>query len=232
MFQDSRIAHVNCARGRCDRCPKLFQPGLEKESTSQVSFYSFLGIPACSKHGQFNPKNDLCPSCSEKDNNDGPPGVTKRKHLALQIKKINEFWTDFEVVAAKHKGYRRKMLMLSKKNTVDVRQSVLREGDVAICHNFTECLTITHNEEVQSKHYGQSANVSIEGCAVASRIDGKVVVDFYSCLSGDMTQKANIVYDHMEKLIQKLLESEQLKKGGRILHTTEGCAKQATMNLV
>ena len=122
--------------------------------------------------------------------------------------------------------------MLSKKCTVDVRQSVLREGDVAICHEFTECLTITHNEEVQSKYFGQSANVSIEGHAVVSCIDGKIVDDFCSCLSDDVTQKAKTVYNHMEKLIKKLLESGQLKKGGRILDMPNRCAKQATMNLV
>ena len=91
LFQDSGITHVNRARGRCGRCPKLFQPGLKTESTSHASFYSFLGLPRCSKYGPFKPENDLCPSCSEKDNNDGPPTVTKRKHLALQRKKITNF---------------------------------------------------------------------------------------------------------------------------------------------
>jgi hypothetical protein len=47
-----------------------------------------------------------------------------------------------------------------------------------------------------------------------------------------MTQKANTVYNHMEKLIIKLLASGQLKKGGRILDMTDGCAKQVTKNLV
>ena len=56
-----------------------------------------------------------------------------------------------------------KVSMHAKSNTVDVRQQSLRPGEVAIQHDFTEALTLKHNEEIQSKHFGDSTTVSIEG---------------------------------------------------------------------
>ena len=59
--------------------------------------------------------------------------------------------------------------MLGKDWTTDVRQRSLQIGEIAIGHDFTEALNITHNEEVQSMHFGGSVNVSIEGYTVHYR---------------------------------------------------------------
>ena len=118
---------------------------------------------------------------------------------------------------------------MSKKFIIYVRQNSLRSGDVALQHDFTEALAITHNEEIQSKHFGGSVTVSIEGYTCHYRrteTDPKMILDFHSFLSDDTTQMASTVYCHMGKLLSLLTDTGQLASGGRVLATTDGCAKQ------
>ena len=71
--------------------------------------------------------------------------------------------------------------------------------------------------------------VSIEGYAVHYRTPDNpeaLIMDFHSYLSDDRTQLASTVYWHMDDLIKKLLAQGSLKKGGRVLGTTDGCAAQ------
>ena len=106
----------------------------------------------------------------------------------------------------------------------------MQQGEVAIGHDFTEALCIVvHNEEIQSKHFGGGVRVSIEGYTVhyPSFMDGSsLVFDFHSYLSDDTTQMACTVHCHMIKLITQLMNDNVLSKGGRLLSTTDGCAKQ------
>ena len=83
--------------------------------------------------------------------------------------------------------------------------------------------------QVQSKHFGGSLKVSIEGYAVHYRNTEKpeaLTLDFHSYLSDDRTQLASTVQWHMDDLIKKLLKKGTLKKFGRVLSTTDGCAAQ------
>ena len=100
---------------------------------------------------------------------------------------------------------------------------------IALQHDFTEALTIIHNEETQYNHFGRSVNVSIEGCTVHychPSDESKQFLDFHSFMSDDTTQMASTVYFHMDMLIQKLMDSKIISKGGRVLYQTDGCAKQ------
>ena len=104
---------------------------------------------------------------------------------------------------------------------------------IALQHNFTEAVAITHNEEIQSKHFGGSVTVSIEGYTChhhQSEIDPGIsftlILDFHSFLSDDTTQMASTVYCHMENLLTLLQQQGKLANGGRVLATTDGCAKQ------
>ena len=83
--------------------------------------------------------------------------------------------------------------------------------------------------QVQSKHFGDSLKVSIEGYAVHYRTTEKPEVltqDFHSYLSDDRTQLASTVHWHMDDLIKKLLNKGTLHKFGRLMGTTDGCAAQ------
>jgi hypothetical protein len=101
--------------------------------------------------------------------------------------------------------------------------------DVNMQHDFTEALAITYNEEIQSKHFGVSVTVSIEGYTChyhQSETDPTLILDFHSFLSDDTTQMASTVYCHMEKLPTLLQQQGKLAIGGRVLTTTDDCAKQ------
>ena len=85
--------------------------------------------------------------------------------------------------------------------------------------------------QVQSKHFGDSLKVSIEGYAVNYYSDYRIPtpvprMDFHSYLSDDRMQNSATVKWHMDHLIKLLLKNKQLKLGGRILATTDGCASQ------
>ena len=82
---------------------------------------------------------------------------------------------------------------------------------------------------MQSKHFGGSLSVSIEGYTVhyLEGVDDQLLLDFHSFLSDGKVQHASTVYNHLTKLIEKLQESEVLaKSGGSILSFTDGCASQ------
>ena len=108
-------------------------------------------------------------------------------------KSFSEFWDEYKEGLEKYKLHRWKFISLLKANTVDKRKNCLQVGDVALQHDFTEALTINHNSEVstalfvvvfifsfsqnnpvslhfcsqiQSKHFGNSLTVSIEGYTV------------------------------------------------------------------
>lgn len=130
----------------------------------------------------------------------------------------------------KHTLHLFKMLVLGKTFTTDVRQNSLRHNEFAMSHDFAEALAITHNEEIQSKHFGGSVTVSIEGYTChyrASDTDPTMKFDFHSFLSDDTTQMANTVYCHMKKLCHYLKDKLKiLSSGGRLMTMTDGCAKQ------
>ena len=86
---------------------------------------------------------------------------------------------------------------------------------IALQHYFTEALTIIHNEETQSNHFGRSVNVSIEVYTVHychPSDESKQLLDFHSFMSDDTTQMASTVFFHMDMLIQKLMDSKIISK--------------------
>ena len=129
----------------------------------------------------------------------------------------------------RYKFHRFKFLLLSKRFTTDVRNNTLQLGEIGIGHDFTEALSITHADEIQTMHFGHSVNISIEGYTLHYRLNNqqdRLTFDFHSFLSDDKTQLSSTVHWHMEKLICILLETKILLRGGRILGITDGCAKQ------
>ena len=170
-----------------------------------------------------------CKFCKKKRNPKNRGKVTTRKHLTLDELKFPKFWDHYHQKLSKFKFHQFKFIALSKAYTTDVRRRSLQQGEVAIGHDFTEALCIVHNEEIQSKHFGGGVRVSIEGYTVhyPSFMDGSsLVFDFHSYLSDDTTQMACTVHCHMIKLITQLMKDNVLSKGGRLLSTTDGCAKQ------
>ena len=102
----------------------------------------------------------------------------------------------------------------------------MKAGSVAIQHDFTEALKIEHQKEVQSMHFGGNVSISIEGYTCHFPKDETNLFDFHSFLSDDLQQTASTVDNHMKKLVKQLKHSNILKEGGRVLGSTDGCAKQ------
>ena len=78
-------------------------------------------------------------------------------------------------------------------------------------------------------HFGGNASVSIEGCTVHfPNLDDEenISFHFHSFLSDSKQQDSSTVDNHMEKLIKHLKETGVLEDGGRILGSSDGCAKQ------
>ena len=139
--------------------------------------------------------------------------LTKRKHLILQEKTIDEFWPIYCEDLKRFRMHRFKYLILGKRYQSDPRKESLRvnQGEFALNHDFTECLSVKHNnEESQSSHFCQGCTVSIEGytCHYRDPEDGsKLILDFHSYLLDNNTQNAAIVENQMAKLMEFLIES-------------------------
>ena len=79
---------------------------------------------------------------------------------------------------------------------------------------------------MNAKHC-DGVTLSIEGSTVQRLHEaGCLTTDFHSHLSDEKTQTAAVVYNNMKELCKVLMEQGLLKKGGRLLGVTDGCAKQ------
>ena len=149
----------------------------------------------------------------------------------IEVKTFQKFWSDY---IQELKGFRMhhfQCVTNCKKFVTNVRRACVQSGSIAIQHDFTEALKIQHQKEIQSQHFGGNVSVSIEGYTVhypdPHAVDGSITIfDFHSFLSDDKQQMAATVDNHMSKLIECLKNQQVLKDGGRILGSTDGCAKQ------
>ena len=142
------------------------------------------------------------------------------------------FWDLHKKKLADFKLQLFKFRALSKSNVIgDVKMKCPQPGDLAIDHDFTESLTSKKSQAVQSDHFGGCSRVSIEGHVFQhpSGMSGNLlplVFDFCSFLSDDRTWIASTVHRHMDKLVKHLLDEEVLQCDGKLMVSTDGCAKQ------
>ena len=52
-----------------------------------------------------------------------------------------------------------------------------------------------------------------------------ILLDFHSSLPDNLHQTVSTVDNHMKKLLKRLKHDNTLKAGGRVLESTDGCAK-------
>ena len=148
-FQGSGITKLKCALGQCPDCPKYCQPISEQTVERPIKFYSFKRLPTCSSCGALPENSTSCCHCVAKHKIEKDRGKIKtKKHLILNDQPFEEFFKLYESTLQKYRIHRFKFLVLSKKLTIDVRQSSLQPGDVALQHDFSEALKIVHNQEV------------------------------------------------------------------------------------
>ncbi len=96
--------------------------------------------------------------------------VHTRKYLTLLTRPIGLFMTDFYIPLLKkyalHSAYVR---ILSNNGCGRMRYEWFKNEDAPIVktiRDYAERLKFEFNNEIQSKHFGASRNLSIEGCSV------------------------------------------------------------------
>jgi hypothetical protein len=95
--------------------------------------------------------------------------------------------------------------------------------------------------EIQSDHFGNDRDLSIEGVSIhvhtleslqafaesGDILDlNKSLMEFHSHFSDNSKQDAATTHEHMDRLVNLLLERGVLKRSSWILDHTDGCAKQ------
>ena len=142
---------------------------------------------------------------------------------------FQEFWVVHLEELQKFRMHLFQIKTNCKKFVTNVRRKAVKPGSVATQQDFAEALTIKHQKEVQAMHFGGNVTVSIEGHTVHfpnPNDETKILFHFHSFLSDSKQQDSSTVDNHMEKLIKHLKETGVLKDDGRILGSSDGCAKQ------
>ena len=230
-FEGSGLTKLKCASSKCDLCPAFKRPAFElsvDDDSDTVTFLCFETKLTCSKHGVLT-EGDECLTCKKMKNPKKRGKVSKKEHQMLDELAFQEFWVVYLEELQKFRMHNFQIKTNCKKFVTNVRRKAVKPGSVATQQDFAEALTIKHQKEVQAQHFGGNVTVSIEGYTVhfPNPVDEeKISFHFHSFLSDSKQQDSSTVDNHMDKLIKHLKESGVLKDGGRILGSSDGCAKQ------
>lgn len=233
-FEDEGLSHINCARQKCNHCPKYPRPELEKKlgvGDHKIFFYHYEVLPTCSRCGPCDKSLKECPTCAKKKGGGKIGSFQNCKHLVLKHLWFDDFWDNYYMVHLKrYQMHYWKMVMHSKRFWNDLREHVLNSHDVLVSHDFTEALCLDHNNQTQSTGYGSrsSTKCGIEGYTVLhhSDYDHALKLVFHSFLSDSTVQEARTVFYHLKQLIQTMIDNhDKLIPGSRLLCITDGCAK-------
>lgn len=67
-FSDSGLTNLDCALGRCKKCPAYKRPFFETEATRNISWYVYKTLGHCSQHGALGFQH-VCAECQKKKPN-------------------------------------------------------------------------------------------------------------------------------------------------------------------
>jgi hypothetical protein len=154
-------------------------------------------------------------------------GFYKQKYLTKKKVPFQVFFKDYYLKQMKKYTYHRFLRsILSKSNMEDIRLERLRPGEVAGSRDYAERLLMKFHMEIQSEHFGQGRDLSIEGNAVKFFSVGgtQTKTHFYSFLKDSKIQNAATTDKHMDRLIKMLKKKNVLKD--RLYETTDGCGAQ------
>ena len=137
-------------------CGVIERTPAEMNCEKLIRWYEYKVLPHCTECGPLEFGKSKCETCQKQKKKKKIGKLTKRKHLILQEKTIDEFWPIYCEDLKRFRMHRFKFLILGKRYQSDPRKESLREnqGEFALNHDFTECLSVKHNEEIQSSHFG------------------------------------------------------------------------------
>jgi hypothetical protein len=108
----------------------------------------------------------------------------------------------------------------------DISMERLRPGKVAGSRDYAERLLMKFHMEIQSEHFGQGRDLSIEGNVIKFFPVGgtQTKTHFYSFLKDYKIQNAATTDKHMDRLIKILKKKNVLED--RLYETADGCGAQ------
>ena len=230
-FEGSGLTKLKCASSKCDLCPAFKRPAFElsvDDDSDTVHFLCFETKLSCSKHGVLT-EGDECLACKKMKNPKKRGKISKKEHQMANEMAFQDFWAVCLKELQKFRMHLFQIKTNCKKFVTNVRRQAVKPGSVATQQDFAEALTIKHQKEVQAQHFGGNVTVSIEGYTVhfpKPDDQEKISFHFHSFLSDSKQQDSSTVDNHMDKLIKCLKKTGVLKDGGRLLCSSDGCAKQ------
>jgi hypothetical protein len=103
----------------------------------------------------------------ERDNKYVRGGFYKRKYLTKKKVPFQVFYNEYYLKQLKKYTYHRFLkIILSKSNTEDIRLERLLPGEATCSRDYAERLPMKFHMEIQSEHFGQGRDLSIEGNVV------------------------------------------------------------------
>lgn len=239
----------SCVLGCCNDCPDYDDsiPDHEKQTESnelcRITFDVYKPYTKCSKHGLLPDGSKTCPSCENMTGGGKKGKVRTKKELTQLTKPIGVFHEEYFKIAMENLAYHHPhVTMLGKRFCGKLRTEALLENvtDVATIRDYAERLKAAFNGEIQTTHFGNNRDLSMEGCAVKhvpqetveSLDEGQkpseddIAINFHSHLSDESAQDAFTTHDHMKTCISDVREDGFMKSGSTLWDNTDGCMKQ------
>ena len=249
MVEDVGHHKFCCVLRECKECPSYPTPELERDKTENaptINFHKYNNTTTCSKHGILDLYSKTCKECDALDEGKKKGKVSTRKKLTLFTEPIGAFITDHYLPALEKYAYHNshvKILSKAEGQCGSMRKEVIKKNVKTINthRDYAERILAVLTDEIQSEHFGNSRDLSIEGSVAIfypkSEIDKyergektleelEPIMESHSHFSDDKEQNAATTYNHFKKLIEVLRERSVLVPGTVIIVSTDGCAKQ------
>jgi hypothetical protein len=170
-----------CVLGECESCPGYDRPPEELDMTDDMYFHWYDTLPSCSIHNmlpKYSPEVEgvtrvqakSCRACdmeNERDIKNVREGFYKRKCLTKKKVLFQVFYKEYYLKQMKKYTYHCFLkIILSKSNTEDIRLERLRPGEAIGSRDYAERLIMKFHMEIQSEHFSQGRDLSIEGNVV------------------------------------------------------------------
>jgi len=243
----------SCVLRTCKCCPEYndsipeHEKQTEQDELTTISFDVYVSYTKCSKHGCLQHNAKTCTKCERKKRQNSKFKMGKirtKKELTRKTTSIGEFHETWFEPAVEALAYHwPHVTMLGKRHCGKCRREAFTQKirDVFRRRDNAERLKALFNWEIQSSHFGNNRDLSMEGssiefipreawqryCDTGKLPDKKdVIMHFHSHLADDSMQDAFTTHAHMCVLVQELLDEGMLEKGATMWDDTDGCMKQ------
>lgn len=96
-FESEHITHINCVRGKYEKCPEYKQPQLEKRlgpGNKLIHYYYYVTLPTCSICGSYPKGTEVYPLCACIKGKGKKGKFGDQRQLVLEKSTFDIFWKD------------------------------------------------------------------------------------------------------------------------------------------